>query len=386
MADRCKFEKYQYQVSYDSGSTWENVTPIQVRKGDVIEYMSSDCSEIETIYRWVDLQGTFICDGNNKYTRQIREESYDNGATWYASYPTVYQQGTFVGVDEDYCADKFVGHYVYDGSTSICPINTIWNGEKCVRIDPLKVVKCDADSNGYSTLTYYDTQYYTSGYTLISAEIGDCVTSIGSNAFQYCYGLSTLVIPNSVTSIGSNAFYGCSALTSVTINATAPPRLASNAFDYTNNCPIYVPCGSLILYNITPNYPTARLYEIEPCEEPLEFTHFVSTSAVTFGDEYYVQGDYEFSTTQRNGSITIDFYGQNNIYLEWAAYAASTCTLSVIKDGSTIGSLAVRYDSGSGQPKMKKTSGTFSIGSGYHRVELVYSKGSGGGEIGISGF
>ena len=43
------------------------------------------------------------------------------------------------------------------------------------------------------------------------------VTSIGKNAFWYCYGLTSVTIPNSVTSIGSRAFCDCSGLTSVTI-------------------------------------------------------------------------------------------------------------------------------------------------------------------------
>ena len=213
MADRCKFEKYQYQVSYDSGSTWENVTPIQVRKGDVIEYMSTDCSEIETIYRWVDLEGTYLCDGNNKYTRQIREESYDNGATWYASYPTVYQQGTFVGVDEDYCADKFIGHYVPYDDNHDCPRNYLWNGYTCVYVDPIKVLKCD----GNGVLTSGNTKYYDNNYRLVSCEIGDCVTSINDRVFYRYSGLTSCIIGNGVTSIGLAAFEGCSSLTSIHI-------------------------------------------------------------------------------------------------------------------------------------------------------------------------
>ena len=43
------------------------------------------------------------------------------------------------------------------------------------------------------------------------------VTSIGSSAFKYCIGLTSVTIPNSVTSIGASAFYDCPRLTSVTI-------------------------------------------------------------------------------------------------------------------------------------------------------------------------
>ena len=43
------------------------------------------------------------------------------------------------------------------------------------------------------------------------------VTSIGTNAFSYCSGLTSVTIGNSVTSIGDYAFLFCSGLTSVTI-------------------------------------------------------------------------------------------------------------------------------------------------------------------------
>ena len=43
------------------------------------------------------------------------------------------------------------------------------------------------------------------------------VTSIGMDAFCYCYNLESVTIPNSVTSIGKWAFESCNSLTSVTI-------------------------------------------------------------------------------------------------------------------------------------------------------------------------
>ena len=47
--------------------------------------------------------------------------------------------------------------------------------------------------------------------------IPDSVTSIGSSAFWYCRGLTSVTIGNGVTSISDYAFYNCSSLTSITI-------------------------------------------------------------------------------------------------------------------------------------------------------------------------
>ena len=52
---------------------------------------------------------------------------------------------------------------------------------------------------------------------LVSVEIGDCVTSIGSSAFQGCTSLIICTIGSGVTSIGNYAFASCSGLTSVNI-------------------------------------------------------------------------------------------------------------------------------------------------------------------------
>ncbi|MBR1717472.1 MAG: leucine-rich repeat protein, partial [Paludibacteraceae bacterium] len=84
--------------------------------------------------------------------------------------------------------------------------------------------------------------------SLTSVTIPNSVTSIGDVAFWQCSGLTSVTIGNSVTSIGNQAFDGCSSLTSVTIEAEIPPTLGSRVFIGTNDCPIYVPCGTLHAY------------------------------------------------------------------------------------------------------------------------------------------
>ena len=83
---------------------------------------------------------------------------------------------------------------------------------------------------------------------LTSVNIPNSVTGIGDGAFNGCTGLTSINIPNSVINIGDFSFSGCTGLTSINISSTTPPTLGSEAFDDTNNSPIYVPSDSVDAY------------------------------------------------------------------------------------------------------------------------------------------
>ena len=76
-------------------------------------------------------------------------------------------------------------------------------------------------SNQYSAILRYsssnDNRNYAYQNSVQKIEIGNGVTSIGSNAFYNCYSLASITIPDSVKSIVSNAFRSCYSLTSITI-------------------------------------------------------------------------------------------------------------------------------------------------------------------------
>ena len=81
------------------------------------------------------------------------------------------------------------------------------------------------------------------------------VTIIGDKAFQYCYGLTSIVIPNSVTSIGYHAFNYCPAITSIELHITAGNLFAMNSSVFSSvdkaACTLYVPIGSKQTYATT---------------------------------------------------------------------------------------------------------------------------------------
>lgn len=77
---------------------------------------------------------------------------------------------------------------------------------------------------------------------LRTANISEGVTSIGDNAFAYCFYLESITIPDTVTSIGDGAFYWCEELSSVTIPDSVT-SIGDIAFFYchNNNLSITIP-------------------------------------------------------------------------------------------------------------------------------------------------
>ena len=78
--------------------------------------------------------------------------------------------------------------------------------------------------------------------------------AIGTSAFytnDTDRSLRELIIPSSVERIGSGAFVNNTGLTSITLTSTVPPVLETyngGPFNYTGNCPIYVPCEAVNTY------------------------------------------------------------------------------------------------------------------------------------------
>lgn len=84
---------------------------------------------------------------------------------------------------------------------------------------------------------------------LTSVEIKEGLTLINGYAFGYCTALTTVDLPSTMLNIQANAFYGATGLTSLTVRATTPPYLSSDALkNVPASAAIYVPAASVSAY------------------------------------------------------------------------------------------------------------------------------------------
>lgn len=97
--------------------------------------------------------------------------------------------------------------------------------------------------------------------SLHTIALPNSLKQLGDSAFKECTNLESVVIPSSVTEIRDEAFNYCTSLTAITCLATTPPTMVGtkriideqvvttySQFEYTNNCPIYVPATSVNAY------------------------------------------------------------------------------------------------------------------------------------------
>ena len=98
-----KYYKVYYEVSYDGGQTWQHAVPEQTKRGDLIEAQSTDCGYIAPQYRWYTSQSEYICSGTTKYEKQYYQVSNDNGKTWQNVTPVKTRSGSVIEYNSEDC-------------------------------------------------------------------------------------------------------------------------------------------------------------------------------------------------------------------------------------------------------------------------------------------
>ena len=289
MAKTCKYQKLQRYVSYDNGATWQAMEEYQ--RGALIEADSPDCGGGTIFYRWVEMpSGTsYVCVGYDKYTEERKQQSTDGGATWTDVSPLETRSGsTLIEENSTDCGyvppieTKWIAYYRGGSvSSAACDSSSAITDGEIVK-ENLEAARMGDCVTGISMNAFYGST------VLTSVTIPTSVTSIGESAFQNCTslwhvtlpnsltyignnafynsGLEDLKIPSSVTYIGDNAFANCTILTAITATSITPPQIGSNVFDNTN-CPIYVPCESVMVYRAASGWSdyASRIRGMAPC-------------------------------------------------------------------------------------------------------------------------
>ena len=162
--------------------------------------------------------------------------------------------------------------------------------------------------------------------SLTSCTIGSGVTSIGSDAFSNCKSLSSIEIPNSVTSIGIRTFNYCTSITSITIPDSVT-SIGSSAFSN---------CSGLTSVSIGNSVTSIGTSVFSGCR---------SVTSVTIPDSVESIGDYSFSGCSSLTSITIPD-SVTSIGNEVFSYCKSLSSIEIPNSVTSIGNYAFLYCSG----------------------------------------
>ena len=242
-------------------STWKRVVPEQSRKGDLIEQGSLECQE-RIQYRWVNLNPKidWVCDETTytKYYKQKKQISYDYGQTFQDVIPYQYQKGALYEEDSPDCrpALKFEATYSggqtfekeCDGNTTLGTGDTMPSGYDCYSMVSAVIGECVTT---IGTLTFNGNYpfYNFTNLSRVNSEIeGECnipngVETIGTYAFDSCTKLVKVNLPYSVKFIGISAFDGCSSLIKVNSEIEGECNIPSGVTDVEGNA--FANCSGL---------------------------------------------------------------------------------------------------------------------------------------------
>ena len=186
-----KYTKEKEQSSSDGGKTW--IDTGRTRQGYLLQANSTDCVEHTVEYRWVVVDGQYICVGYNKYEQLKKQESIDGGE-WTDVLPLKTMKGNLIEANSTDCGyvPPTPGDYENQYLTFdiVTPGTIVWKTES-----PLNVKKISYSINNGE---WTEIRPSTTGVSF-NVSVGDKVRFKGNNT---AYG---------AIDTGSNTFDGSTA-------------------------------------------------------------------------------------------------------------------------------------------------------------------------------
>jgi hypothetical protein len=214
-----------------------------------------------------------------------------------------------------------------------------------------------------SSVTSIGNDAFSYCYSLTSIEIPSSVTEIGGFAFRYCSSLVSINLPASLTSIGNEAFLGCRSLTSIELPSTVtkidysafmecrsltsielPASLTSIEYSAFNRCESLKTVISLnpepptLRYNVFENSPIETVYvpteAVSAYQSAEGWSEFNIVGMSNVGDEevpVYVVSDIveeEGTVQEAREEVSFDF-------VEYSEVATGQGTATLTREGSS---------------------------------------------------
>ena len=152
-------------------------------------------------------QAERVCDCGGKETKDL--ELIDHVYTSVVTPPTCTEQGYTTHTCE--CGDSYVNNYV-----KATGHNYVDSG--CTNCGNSYLVFELSDDETYYIVIGLKKDYTGTVVVIPSTHEGKPVKSIGGNAFENRFKLTSITIPSSVTSIGERAFFNCDSLTNINVD------------------------------------------------------------------------------------------------------------------------------------------------------------------------
>lgn len=158
----------------------------------------SDCTELE--YRWVDMESAddYICDGTNKYKKQMKQQKCVTEEAWTNVYPYEYQKGELIEQNSIDCGyEPSTEYHIYGttdghGSITISPSKEYYSSTDVVTITALPSIDYAFSCYNYGGNMTYGSVAYNSVLSLtmshnwyVSATFVYGVSSVGSLFYLY---------------------------------------------------------------------------------------------------------------------------------------------------------------------------------------------------------